>query len=183
MNKLKRDKQTLEELDRAKDNNLGQANEAANQQLTAQPRLTPLEELQQLVSDLHTTIRQQQLKSEQSVQQTLQQAAVILDDAQKVERMTKQVQAMQQAMAQQGPANNPQFYQQILRQLNTNIQEQLHQSDQQISQALQQTVSSLAQSQAAMFDSQAFYKMAELVKSCEKTIQQWQAPVNNSVHH
>lgn len=177
-----KEKQALEEMDRARDENLASANAPVNQQILAQPKPTPYEEFKQLTTELQSTIRQQQLKAEQSIQQTLQQAAGILGDAQKIDLMTIQVQAIQQALSQQGPTNNPQFFSEILQQLGTAVREQLHQSDQQVAQALQQTVSSMAQSQSAMFDSQSFTKMADMLKQCERTLQNWQNPAQKTVH-
>lgn len=185
MKKLKnheREKQTLEDMDKARDGNLASKNETVNQDIAANPAPTPYEEFQTLVVELQTTARQQQLKTEQTIQQTLQQAATALGDAQKIDIITKQIQTMQQALTQQGPQNNPRFFQNMLQQLSCNIQEQQHQADMQVSQSLQQTISSMAQSQAAMFDSQAYIKLAEMLKQSEKTLQQWNTPDQNTVH-
>jgi hypothetical protein len=177
-----REKQALEDIDKARGGNLAGKNETTNQDIAANPAPTPFEDFQTLVADLQTTARQQQLKTEQTIQQTLQQAATALGDAQKIDMISKQIQTMQQALTQQGPQNNPRFFQNILQQLSSTIQEQQHQADMQVSQSLQQTIASMAQSQAAMFDSQAFVKLAEMLKQSEKTLQQWQTPDQNTVH-
>ncbi|MBS4030094.1 MAG: hypothetical protein KGZ63_01540 [Clostridiales bacterium] len=182
MKDREREKQALDDMDKARGGNLASINETTNQDIVANPAPTPFEQFQTLVADLQTTARQQQLKTEQTIQQTLQQAATALGDAQKIDKITKQIQTMQQALTQQGPQNNPQFFRNMLQQLDCTIQEQQHQADMQVSQSLQQTISSMAQSQAAMFDSQAYVKLAEVLKQSDKTLQQWQSPDQNTVH-
>lgn len=182
MKSREQEKQALEDIDKARGGNLADKNVTTNQDIATNPAPTPFEEFQTLIADLQSTARQQQLKTEQTIQQTLQQAASALGDAQKIDIITKQIQTMQQALTQQGPQNNPRFFQNMLQQLSCHIQEQQHRADMQVSQSLQQTVSSMAQSQAAMFDSQAYVKLAEMLKQSEKTLQQWQTPEQNTVH-
>jgi hypothetical protein len=178
-----RDKQALEEMDRALGENMAKAGAGIDQAVVANPQPTPHEQFKQLVTDLQSTARQQQLKTEQSIQQTLQQAATALADAQKIDLVAGQLQTMQQALAQQqGQSGNLQYFQQMLQQLTTSVHEQLHQSTQQAAQSLQQTVSSMAQSQAAMFDSQSYMKISEMLKQCDKTLQLWQNPPQQTVH-
>jgi hypothetical protein len=177
-----RDKQALDELDRARKDNLAQANKSINQEIQGQPELVPFEEFKQMVAELQLAVRQQQLKAEQTIQQTLQQAAIVLGDSQKIDLMTKQILAMQQALNQQGPTNNPVFFKNMLDQLSNTIQEQLHQSEQQVAQALQQSVTALAQSQGAMFDSHSFHQMSQSISACEKILQQWQNGSGQTVH-
>jgi len=178
----KREKQVLEEMDRAHGENLAKAGEPIDQAIAAEPQPTPYEDFKMLVAQLQTMARAQQLKTEQAIQQTLQQAATALGDAQKVDLISQQIQVMQQALNQQGPRNNPQYFLKMLQQLTTRVQEQLHQSDQQVAQAMQQTIAAMAQSQSAMFDSQAFGNLTETLKQCEKTLQQWQNPQQAPVH-
>jgi hypothetical protein len=183
MSDRQRDKQALEEMDRALGDTMAKSGQPTDQAVAAGNKITPYEEFRQLVTDLQATARQQQLKTEQAIQQTLQQAATALSDAQKTDLIMQQLQLLQQGLSQQNPDNNsPQQYQQILRQLATQVGEQLYQADQQALQALQQTVSSIAQSQSAMFDSQAYARVSEILKQCEKTLQQWQNPPRDTVH-
>jgi len=130
MEKHEREKQALAELDRAFGDNLAKAGQAMNQSGAAKESTTPYEEFKQLISQMQATARQQQLKTEQTIQQTLQQAATALADAQKTDLITQQILVAQQALNQQGPNNNPQYYSQVLKQLQTQVQEQLHQTDQ-----------------------------------------------------
>ena len=178
-----KERQTFEKLNRARDkDSFSQDNEEVDQQFIANPKPLSHDELSQLASRLQAMVRGQQLKTEQAIQQTLQQASIALQNAQKTETMMEQVQALQQAATQQGHANNAQFYQQLLQQLGKTIHEQMHQSDQQIAQSLQQAVASFTQSQAAMFDSQAFSNMAEILKQCEQTIKSWENQNGQTVH-
>lgn len=182
MGDYEREKQALEEMDRALGENMAGANAATDQAITAEPEPTPYEEFRRLVSELQASARQQQLKTEQSIQQTLQQAATALADAQKVDLITQKIKVMEQALSQQGPRNNPQYFLKMLQQLGAEIQEQLHQADLQVAQSLQQTVAAMAQSQAALFDSQSYVKLGEMLKQCEKILQQWQNPGRTTVH-
>lgn len=182
MSDYEREKQALEDMDRTHGENMAKANEETNQAVAAEPQPTPYEDFKKLLSQLQTATRAQQLKNEQAIQQTLQQAATALGDVRKVDMISQQILAMQQALNQQGPRNNPQFFLKMLQQLGSDLQEQLHQSDQQVAQAMQQTIAAMAQSQSAMFDSQAFCTLTEVLKQCEKTLQQWQNPSQNTVH-
>lgn len=182
MSNLEKEKQAFAELDRAHMENLARANAPLNQEMAANPQFAPYEDFMRLVTQLQSTARQQQLRTEQSIQQTLQQAATALNDAQKIEQITQQMQMVQQALNQQGPTNNPEYYTQMMQQLSTNIQDQLHRSDQQVTEALQQTVASMSQSQSAMFNSQLYANMAEMLKQCDQVLQQWKNPGSNTVH-
>ncbi|NLN07839.1 MAG: hypothetical protein GX167_09500 [Firmicutes bacterium] len=130
----------------------------------------------QLAQKLQAVIKQQQLKTEQNIQQTLQQASIALSAAARIEQLLKQVALLQ------GPANNIQYYRQVLQQVNQTVHEQLHQADRQIAESLQQTVSGLTQAQAAIFDSQAYFAMAELVKQCELLLSSRASTDGQTVH-
>ncbi len=182
MSSHQRDKERLEEIDRALGDNMAKAGQATDQSTAANPQPSPYEEFKQLITELQATAREQQLKTEQSIQQTLQHAATALGDAQKIDLITGQLQAMQKALTEQGPDNNPQYFTQMLKQLATQVREQQYQSDRQVAQALQQAVASISQSQSAMFDSQAYTKVIEMIKQCEKNLQQWQNPSQEAIH-
>ncbi len=182
MSSHQRDKERLAEMDRALGDNMAKAGQATHQSAADNQQPTPYGEFNQLVTELQATAREQQLKTEQSIQQTLQQAAAALGNAQKIDIITGQLQAMQQALTEQGPDKNPQYFTQMLHKLTTQVREQQHQSDRQVAQSLQQAVASISQSQSAMFDSQAYTKITEMIKQCEKNLQQWQNPSQEAIH-
>ena len=176
MSDLQKEKQALDEMEQA----LGDKNNQTKTPEAAVP--TYLDQLTLLVSDLQSAARQQQLKTEQAIQQTLQQAATTLADAQKIDMISEQIQTMQQALTQQGPQNNTQYFAKILQELGSQIQDQLHQTDQQVAQSMQQALSSMSQSQAALFDTHTYIKLSEMVKQCESNLQQLQTPSHPAVH-
>ena len=129
------------------------------------------DELQLAIAKLHTTIQGQQRLAEQSLQETLQRAAAAQRELQSIKAMHAQVLAMQSALTEQGPRNNPQFLLEMVKQLASNVQEQQYNSQQQITQALQLAVSALSDSQAAITESQSLSQMATMVKQCEEMMQ------------
>lgn len=181
MSNLQKDQQTFAELDHTRKEALAQANNT-NQPLQLKQQLTPQEELAQLVSQLASSVRQQQLKTEQVIQQTLQQASTALNDAQNIDTLFEQVQALQQTVTQPGGGANLQYSQQLLQQLQTSVQQQLQQSAEQLTQTLQQTVASMAQAQVTMSDNQTYGSLAEKLKQCEKIVQTWQTTNPPPVH-
>lgn len=182
MSDYQQEKETLAEMSRAMGGSENKAGQAESQAVAADLTLTPYEEFSQLITVLEGAARQQQLKNEQAIQQMLQQAAAALNDAQQTDLISRRIQAMQQALTQQGPRNNPQFFLKTLQQLGQQVQEQIHQTDRQVAESLQQAVSSMAQAQAALSDSHAYQQLAGLVFTCENTLQQWQNPGPETVH-
>lgn len=182
MSDYQQEQQTLAEMSRAKDGSGTTASQQGSQAAAANLTLTPYEEFSQLVSTLEGAARQQQLKNEQAIQQMLQQAATALNDARQTDQISGRIQTMQQALSQQGPRNNPQYFLKTLQQLGQQVQEQLHQTDRQVAESLQQAVSSMAQAQTALSDSHSYQQLAGLVSACEKSLQQWQNPAQDTVH-
>ncbi|MCR3921621.1 MAG: hypothetical protein NUK65_03770 [Firmicutes bacterium] len=182
MGDLKMNQHALHELNRTREKTLAHANVTMEQQMIAKQQPTPQEEFTQLVLHLQAIVRAQQLKTEQTIQQTMQQASTALKDAQNVDALSLQVQAMQQALTQQGVNNEPQYYLSLLQQLETTVHEQLHYSDQQVAQSLQQAIATMSQAQVAMFDSQSFAKMSDVVKQCGKIVHGWQHSNQLMVH-
>jgi uncharacterized membrane-anchored protein YjiN (DUF445 family) len=182
MSDYQQERQTLAEMSRAAEGNVNKEGRQENQALAADLTLTPYEEFSQLVSIMEGASRQQQLKNEQAIQQMLQQAATALSDARQTDQISRRIQAMQQALTQQGPRNNPQYFLKMLQQLGQQLQEQLHQTDRQVAESLQQAVSSMAKAQTALSDSHSYQQLSGMVFTCEKTLQQWQNPGQDTVH-
>jgi len=182
VNDYEREKQAMAEMDRALEDTMAKANHPTDQAVAANMELAPYEEFRQLMAGLQSTARQQQLKTEQVIQQTLRQASSALSNAQKTDLIARQIQAMQQALEQQGPLHNPQYFLKMLPQLGSLLQDQQHQADRQITESLQQAVASMNQSQTAMSDSQAYLQLTEMLKQCEKTLQQWQNHSQSALH-
>jgi uncharacterized membrane protein YccC len=182
VNDYQQERQTLAELSSAVEKSANNSDRPTDQSPAADLTLTPFEEFSQLVTDMEGAARQQQLKNEQAIQQMLQQAAGALNDARQTDLISRRVQAMQQALTQQGPRNNPQYFLKMLQQLGQQLQEQLHQTDRLVAESLQQAVSSMAQAQTALSDSHSYQQLAGMVSQCEKTLQLWQNPDQNTVH-
>jgi len=182
MSDYQQERQTLSEMSRTMENGSNKAGTTADLTAAAGLTMTPYEQFSQLVSTLQGTARQQQLKNEQAIQQSLQQAAAALNDAQQTDLISKRILAMQQALAQQGPLNNPQYFQQMLQQLGQQVRDQLHQTDRQVAESLQQAVSSMAQAQTALSDSHTYQQLAGLVSQCEQPLKQWQNPGQEAIH-
>jgi len=165
-----KDRQTFVELEQ-KNKDIA-ANETAADMATQQSAPA----WSQLAQKLQSAVKQQQLKTEQNIQQMLQQASIALSTAARIEQLLKQVAILQ------GPANNIQYYRQVLQQVSQTVHEQLRQADRQIAESLQQTISGLTQAQAAMFESQAYSAMVELVKQCEQLLSTRASADGQAVH-
>lgn len=170
MSNPEKDRQTFVELEQK--NKDAAANETAADMTSQQSAPA----WSQLAQKLQAAVKQQQLKTEQNIQQTLQQASIALSAAAQIEQLLRQVAILQ------GPANNIQYYRQVLQQVNQTVHEQLHQADRQIAESLQQTISGLTQAQAAMFESQAYKAMAEMVKQCEQLLLSRENADGQAVH-
>lgn len=139
------------------------------------------EKLQQALEQLQSIARQQQLQTEQSLQNTLSQASTSLQDARRVDTISKLLTELGRTMESPATAADPQPLLNILEQAEKQVQQQLHQTDMQVAQSLQQAVSALAQSQAAMFDAQNYSQIQQLFQQCRDTLnQQW--PKGTGVH-
>jgi len=182
MHDYQREKQAMAEMDRALEDTIAKANQTTDQAAVAITELTPYEEFRQQITELQAVARQQQLKTEQNIQQTLRLASAALSDAQKADLIAGQIQNIQQALDQQRPLHNPQYFLKMLPLLGSRLQNQLHQADRQVAESLQQAVASMNQSQTAMSDSQTYLQLAKMLKQCEKTLQQWLSPGQSTVH-
>ena len=134
------------------------------------------EDLQESINNLHTAITGQQQLTEQALQQTLQKAAATQAQLQRIKAMHAQVLAMQEALEEQGPRNNPQFLLEMVKQLAAQVHEQEDNSHKQATQALQLAVSALADSQTVLTENRALSQMAQMVKNCETVLQQHYTP-------
>ncbi|NLP18463.1 MAG: hypothetical protein GX376_05105 [Firmicutes bacterium] len=139
------------------------------------------EKLQQILAELGTATRQQQLGREQSLQSTLGQATITLQDARRVDSMGKLVAELERILASPAHSADPHTFLKVIAGLETHIQRLLQDADCQIAQSMQQAVSALAQSQAAMFDSQGYTQIQQLLQQCKNTLEeQW--PQAENIH-
>lgn len=131
---------------------------------------SPAQQLSQSVTQIENKIREQQMFTESSLQQSLSQASTFVSDAQKIDTLLRTCQQLS-GQIQQGTYNTPQVTQ-LLDQLKTQVYDQEVRTGAQATQSMQQAVSALAQAQSAMFQSGVFNEMTQIIKQCEQTIQQ-----------
>lgn len=130
----------------------------------------PVQQLSQSITQIENKVREQQMLTESSLQQSLTQASTYVSDAQKIDTLLRSCQQLSQQV-QQGTYNTPQVSQ-LLDQLKTKVYDQEIRTGAQVTQSMQQAVSALAQAQSAMFQTGAFNQMRQIIKQCEQTIQQ-----------
>lgn len=161
-----------------RDEQEGIIKELASKGVASTGEISPIhpgqEKLQQILGELGAAARQQQLQKEQSLQGTLGQATVTLQDARQVDTVVNLVAELGEKLSKPSQSADPQPLLQVISQLETHLEQLLEDSEGQIAQSMQLAVSALAQSQAAMFDSQGYHQIQQLLKQCKNTLEeQW----------
>lgn len=128
-------------------------------------------QLLQLANKMGTLVRAQQMETEQQLQSTLNQASGAIADAQSLDVIAGLVQGLGERLeAGQSLQKNEAQILQVLEKLKSKIGETQSTTDMQVARSLQQAVSSLAQAQAAMFQSQSYKELDKLVKQLEQDL-------------
>lgn len=139
---------------------------------------TPAEKIENALSAVQSGIREQQMASEQNLQQCLSQASTHVADSQAIETLFSISQQIASIVSQGNEAvraNAPQLSE-LISQLQGQIYVQQSRADRQVAKALQQAVSSLAEAQNAMFQSMTLGEIAQQVSGALQTVKDVMAP-------
>jgi len=140
---------------------------------------TPLDNFKQTISKVQEGIRQQQMSSEQQLQNTLNQASTTIADSQRIEQIFDLVQKIERQLRDgtEAVTRNPGQFKKQIEQLDNQVSTQQTKIDSQMAQALNQAVSSLAQAQTYMFQSQAFSQLSQQISQCKQILDQFYTPM------
>lgn len=139
------------------------------------PAAQAQKQLAQLLTHLVDTARRQQLTAEQNTQSTLNQASTSLADRQRLDQIFTLLTQIQQGLA--GQSLTPQLAQTFLGQVDkveSQLRQQIRETDSQVAQGLQQAVAALAQAQSAMLDAQTYAQLEQMVGNLKQALTQWQ---------
>lgn len=133
--------------------------------------VTPAEKIEDAISKVQNTIREQQMATEQSLQSSLSKASTHVADSGTIDTLFGISQQIASVVSQGDESlhNSAAHVDGLITQLGTELGAQQCKADRQIAMALQQAVASLADAQSAMFQSMAVSEMSQLVKS----VSQW----------
>lgn len=139
---------------------------------------TPAEKIESALSLVENGIREQQMASEQNLQQCLSQASTHVADSQAIDTLFAISQQVASIVSQGNEAlrANAQQVSDLISQLQTQIQMQQSKADRQVAKSLQQAVSSLAEAQNAMFQSMTLGELAQQVSGALQTVKDVMAP-------
>ncbi|NPV71396.1 MAG: hypothetical protein HPY55_12255 [Firmicutes bacterium] len=138
---------------------------------------TPGEEVRRALGDIQATIRGQQLAAERELQSVLGQASAYIESSKRLDAMFGIVQKVSPLVASDDAirSNNAQVLQ-ALQQLSDLATTQQAKIAERLAQSLQEGISSMSQAHAAMFESQAFMQVQELVGAWKSNIRQVSPP-------
>lgn len=134
------------------------------------------------IKSLVNSSRQQQMSSDQQIQDTLNQASINLIDSQRLSKIYQSSQNLMQA-AQMGIANltiNMDKYTQMLEQMEKDCHTQQVATDMQVISSLQKAISSMAEAQNSLLQSQAVEKMYDSIKKCTDSLNKIGNPESNN---
>ncbi len=139
---------------------------------------TPAEKIEESLSEVQNSIREQQMMIEQDLQSALSKASTHVTDSQMVDTLLAISQQISSIVSQGNEAirSNSQQLNELLSHLGSQLSMQQAKADKQIAQTLQQAVCSLAAAQNAMFQSMAISDMALYVKGANQVIKDIIAP-------
>lgn len=139
---------------------------------------TPAEKIEDALSQVQNSVREQQMSTEQNLQNCLSKASTHVADSQAVDTLFAISQQVA-ALVSQGNESlraNAQQTNELMSQLGAQLAMQQAKSDRQVSMALQQAVSAMADAQNAMFQSMSLVEMQQLVKGAAQTVKDVIAP-------
>lgn len=139
---------------------------------------TPAEKIESTLFLVQNGIREQQMASEQNLQQCLSQASTHVADSQAIDTLFSISQQLASIVSQGNESlrANAQQVSDLISQLYAQIQTQQSKADRQVAKALQQAVSSLAEAQNAMFQSMTLGEIAQQVSGAMQTVKDVMAP-------
>lgn len=176
---MKNNKQ-MQELEKIKSQqDLSQQENAGFQ---APSQLAPLDQLRQKLDSLQQDIRQQQLNTEASLQDTFSQAAGGLGDCKALAQLHQIANSLGNLVKNQGLQGATSQYHELLSQLDQDLQQQIQSGSQQAMRSLQQGVTALAQANAALLDNQNYQQILHYVHQSRLLLANWEAGGDSNIH-
>lgn len=139
---------------------------------------TPAEKIEDALSQVQNAVRDQQMSTEQNLQNCLSKASTHVADSQAVDTLfavSQQVASLVSQGNESLRANAAQVNE-LITVLGAQLAMQQARSDRQVAMALQQAVSAMGDAQNAMFQSMAMSEMQQLVKNAGQTVKDVIAP-------
>ncbi|HHW26538.1 MAG TPA: hypothetical protein GXX23_04245 [Firmicutes bacterium] len=135
---------------------------------------TPAERIEEALCQVQNQIREQQMCTEQDLQECLSKASSRVADSQSVDTMFALVQQVTSMVSQGNEAlqSNLRQVRELIARLSANLAQQQAIADRQIARSLHQAVSAMAEAQNAMFQSMAISEMSLLVKGAQDVAEQ-----------
>jgi len=139
---------------------------------------TPAEKIEDALSSVQNSIREQQMSTEQNLQNCLSKASTHVADSQAIDTLFAISQQVASLVSQGNESlrANARQVNEMVTHLGAQLAMQQAKSDRQVSMALQQAVSAMADAQNAMFQSMSIVEMQQLVKGACQTAKDVVAP-------
>ncbi len=139
---------------------------------------TPAEKIEDALAQVQNQIREEQMCTEQNLQNCLSKASAHVADSQAIDTLfaiTQQVASIVSQGNEELRANSQQVSE-LVTQLGAQLAMQQAKADRQIAMSLQQAVSAMSDAQNAMFQSMSVAEMSQLVKGAQQTVKDVIAP-------
>ncbi len=139
---------------------------------------TPAEKVEDSLSQVQNQIRDQQMCTEENLQNCLSKASTHVADSQSIDTLFALAQQIASVVTQGDEAlrANSQQVGELVTQLGNQLSSQQAKADRQIAMSLQKAVSALSDAQNAMFQSMAMTDMSQLVKGTQQVVKDVVAP-------
>lgn len=139
---------------------------------------TPAEKIEDALSQVQNAVREQQMCTEQDLQECLSKASTHVADSQAVDTLFAISQQLSSLVSQGNESlrANATQVNDLVSQLGSQLAMQQAKSDRQVAMALQQAVSAMSDAQNAMFQSMSLSEMQQLVKGACQTVKDVLAP-------
>jgi cysteinyl-tRNA synthetase len=139
---------------------------------------TPAEKIEDALSQVQNSVREQQMSTEQNLQDCLSKASTHVADSQAIDVLFAISQQIASLVSQGNESlrANARQVSEMVAQLGAQLAMQQAKSDRQVAVALRQAVSAMADAQNAMFQSMSMIEMQQLVKGAGQTVKDVMAP-------
>jgi ABC-type transporter Mla subunit MlaD len=139
---------------------------------------TPAEKIEDSLAKVQNLIREQQMTTEENLQNSLSKASTNVADSQSIDTLLALSQQISSLVSQGNEAlrANSQQLSELITQLSSQVATQQAKADRQIACSLQKAVSALSDAQNAMFQSIALTEMTHLVNSASGVTKDVMAP-------
>lgn len=139
---------------------------------------TPAEKIEDALAEVQNQIREQQMLTEQNLQNSLSKASTHVADSQAIDTLFAISQQIASLVSQGNESlrANAQKVSELINHMGSQLSMQQAKADRQVAMSLQQAVSALADAQNAMFQSMAIGEMQQLVKGAGQVVKDIIAP-------